>query len=61
MTQHHAPSAEPGWYRIGVPIEARSYELTGLAASGPAPFAFETVRADLWRFWRRPRSLEKYP
>jgi hypothetical protein len=23
--------------------------------------SFETVRADLWRFWRRPRSLEKYP
>ena len=22
--------------------------------------SFETVRADLWRFWRRPRSLEKY-
>jgi hypothetical protein len=27
---------------------------------GRAAASFETVRADLRRFWRRPRSLERY-
>lgn len=27
---------------------------------GPGPSAFETIRGDLRRFWRRPRALERY-
>ncbi len=35
---------EEGWYRHGVPLETRTYELTGLSHDGDAPlFTFEQV------------------
>jgi RHS repeat-associated protein len=35
---------QPAWYRLGVPLEERSYELTGLAApAGGGTFAFDEV------------------
>jgi RHS repeat-associated protein len=40
---HHAPVGEPSWYRIGVPIEARSYELCGLTPKQDALFSFDAV------------------
>ncbi|MEO7327883.1 MAG: SpvB/TcaC N-terminal domain-containing protein [Minicystis sp.] len=36
---------ETDWYRLAVPIEARSYALTGLAPSGSAVLSFEAVFA----------------
>ena len=41
---HHVPE-QAGWYRIGVPIETRSYELHGLAPVGDALLAFDAVLA----------------
>jgi RHS repeat-associated protein len=41
---HHVPE-QAGWYRIGVPIETRSYELRGLAPVGDALLAFDAVLA----------------
>ena len=41
---HHVPE-QAGWYRIGVPVEARSYELGGLAPVGDALLAFDAVLA----------------
>jgi RHS repeat-associated protein len=36
---------EPDWYRIGVPIETRTYEITGL--TGTVPFTLDFVQAQL--------------
>lgn len=41
---HHVPE-QAGWYRLGVPIETRSYELCGLAPVGDALLAFDAVLA----------------
>jgi RHS repeat-associated protein len=37
--------ADPDWYRIGVPIETRTYEVTGLV--GIVPFTLDFVRTQL--------------
>lgn len=42
---HHAPAAQGGWHRLGVPIEARTYELTGLTPATDALFSFQDVLA----------------
>jgi RHS repeat-associated protein len=42
---HHAPEMVSGWYRVGVPIEARAYELTGLLPATDALFSFDAVYA----------------
>ena len=42
---HHAPLEQAGWYRIGVPLETRSYELTGLAPAADALLSFDAVLA----------------
>ncbi|MFM2304159.1 MAG: hypothetical protein RLZZ135_1569 [Cyanobacteriota bacterium] len=36
---------DPDWYRLGVPIETRTYEVTGLPIA--FPYKLETLRADL--------------
>ena len=41
---HHVPE-EAGWYRIGVPLETRSYDLRGLEPIGDALLAFDAVLA----------------
>ena len=41
---HHVPE-QTGWYRIGVPIETRSYELCGLAPADDALLTFDAVLA----------------
>ena len=41
---HHV-AEDSGWYRIGVPIETRSYELCALAPSDDALLAFDVVLA----------------
>jgi RHS repeat-associated protein len=33
------------WYRHGVPVETRTYELVGLPATASAPLAFEAIKA----------------
>ena len=40
---HHAPSMASGWYRLGLPIEARTYELTGLVPATDTLFSFQDV------------------
>jgi RHS repeat-associated protein len=42
---HHAPEMASGWYRVGVPVEARAYELTGLLPAADALFSFDEVHA----------------
>ena len=42
---HHVPVMASGWYRLGVPIEARTYELTGLVPATDAVFSFAEVLA----------------
>ena len=42
---HHASEMASGWYRVGVPIEARAYELTGLLPATDALFTFDEVLA----------------
>jgi RHS repeat-associated protein len=42
---HHGPVAAPGWYRLGVPLAARSYELTGVVIASEAPLPFTAVLA----------------
>ncbi len=37
---------DPDWYRIGVPIETRTYEVTGLTGTA-VPFALDFVRTQL--------------
>jgi RHS repeat-associated protein len=39
--------SDPDWYRIGVPIETRTYEVTGLVGTGTVPFALDFVRTHL--------------
>jgi RHS repeat-associated protein len=41
---HHA-AAQGGWHRLGVPIETRSYALTGLVPREDAILSFEAVHA----------------
>ncbi|MCC3474020.1 MAG: toxin [Microcoleus sp. PH2017_15_JOR_U_A] len=36
---------EPDWYRIGVPIETRTYAITGLTST--IPFALDSIRSQL--------------
>src|SRR5262249_39523801 len=40
---HHAPVAAPGWHRIGVPVETRAYELTGIRPATDGVFSFQDV------------------
>ncbi|MFT3770203.1 MAG: SpvB/TcaC N-terminal domain-containing protein [Minicystis sp.] len=40
---HHAPRDTSDWYRVGVPIETRTYELTGLTPATDAVFAFQSL------------------
>jgi RHS repeat-associated protein len=40
---HHAPTGTADWYRIGVPIATRSYEVTGLVPPPDGVFSFAAV------------------
>jgi RHS repeat-associated protein len=42
---HHAPAMAPGGYRLGVPIETRTFELTGLAPVPDTLLSFDAVFA----------------
>ena len=42
---HHAPEMASGWYRLGMPIEGRAYELTGLLPATDVLFSFNAVLA----------------
>jgi RHS repeat-associated protein len=42
---HHAPDLASSWYRVGVPIEARSYELAGLLPATDGLLSFDAVLA----------------
>jgi RHS repeat-associated protein len=36
---------EPDWYRIGAPVETRTYELPGFTRTGDAPYTFDAMLA----------------
>src|SRR5580704_8018769 len=42
---HHAPEMASGWYRAGVPLGTRTYELTGLAPAAGALLTFDAMLA----------------
>jgi len=50
---------QPGWYRIAVPVETRSYQLTGLAPAVPG--ACSTWRHSSARHRPSPRSRSRQP
>ena len=53
---------ERGWFAplLGALRSGRIGMVTVHVPECPGPSAFETIRGDLRRFWRRPRALERY-